>query len=72
VQMADRVSELVLGVIAAVIPPLTEFNYTSRVSAGFDICWDPWVVVPAVRALAFVVPLFVAGCLLLKTREVAR
>jgi hypothetical protein len=72
VQMADRISEFVLGVIAAVIPPLTEFNYTSRVASGFDIYWDPWVVVPAVRALGFVVPLFVAGCFLLKTREVAR
>ena len=72
VKMADAMSELALRVIGAIIPPLTEFNYTSRVAGGFDIYWDPWVLVPAVRALSFVVPLFVAGCFLLKTREVAR
>ena len=72
VQMADRMFEFVLGVIGAIIPPLTEFNYTSRVAGGFDISWDPWVLVPAVRTLAFLAPLFVAGCFLLKTREVAR
>ena len=72
VQMADRMSEFFLGVIGSIIPSLTEFNYTSRVAGGFDISWDPWVLVPAVRALAFLAPLFVAGCFLLKTREVAR
>jgi hypothetical protein len=70
--MADTVSETFLRVIGSIIPPITEFSYANHVASGFDIAWDPWIVVPALRTLAFVVPLFVAGCFFLKTREVAR
>ncbi|MGQ9573882.1 MAG: hypothetical protein ACUVUC_01060 [Thermoguttaceae bacterium] len=72
VQMADAVAEFGLRVISALIPPITEFDYGRHVADGFDIAWDPWIAIPTLRALGFVVPLFVVGCLFLKTREVAR
>jgi hypothetical protein len=72
IQVADQVSELALRVIGAVIPAFPEFDYSTRVASGFDVSWDPWIFVPLVRALAFLVPLFVAGYFFLKTREVAR
>lgn len=71
-QMADRVAEAGLWVIAHLLPPFTEFNYADWVAYGFDITWDPWIVIPTLRALAFLVPVFVAGCFFLKTREVAQ
>jgi ABC-type transport system involved in multi-copper enzyme maturation permease subunit len=71
-QMADRVAEAGLWVIARILPPFTEFNYADWVAYGFDVSWDPWIAVPALRALAFLIPVFVAGCFFLKTREVAQ
>lgn len=71
-QMADKVAEAGLWVIARILPPFTEFNYADWVASGFDVSWDPWIVVPTLRALAFLLPVFVAGCFFLKTREVAQ
>jgi hypothetical protein len=72
IQMSDKVLELALRVIGAIIPPFTEFDYSHRVASGFDVYWDPWILVPGTHALAFLIPLFVAGCFFLKTREVGR
>jgi hypothetical protein len=71
-QMADRAAEAGLWVIARILPPFTEFNYADWVAYGFDVSWDPWIVVPALRAMAFLIPVFVAGCFFLKSREVAQ
>ena len=71
-QMADRVAEAGLWVVAQILPPFTEFNYADWVAYGFDITWDPWILVPTLRALAFILPVFVAGCFFLKSREVAQ
>jgi len=71
-KMADVVAEGGLRVIAAILPPFTNFNYADWVAYGFDISWDPWIWVPTVRALAFLIPVFVAGFFFLKTREVAQ
>jgi hypothetical protein len=71
-QMADRAAEAGLWVIARVLPPFTEFNYADWVAYGFDISWDPWIVIPTLRALAFLIPVFAAGCFFLKSREVAQ
>jgi hypothetical protein len=71
-KMADVVAEAGLRVIAAILPPFTDFNYADWVAYGFDISWDPWIWVPTVRALAFLIPVFVAGFFFLKTREVAQ
>jgi len=71
-KMADVVAEAGLRVIAAIVPPFTEFSYADWVAHGFDISWDPWIAVPLVRTVAFLIPLFVAGFFFLKTREVAQ
>ncbi len=71
-QMADKVAEAGLWVIARILPPFTEFNFADWVAYGFDVSWDPWIAVPTLRALAFLIPVFVAGYFFLKTREVAQ
>jgi len=72
VQIADRVAGAPLWVFAMILPPFSEFSYANWVAYGFDILWTPYVAVPLLRTLAFLVPVFVAGYFFLKTREVAR
>jgi hypothetical protein len=72
VQIADRVAGAPLWVFAMILPPFSEFSYSNWVAYGFDILWTPYVTVPLLRTLAFLVPVFVAGYFFLKTREVAR
>jgi hypothetical protein len=71
-KMADYVAESGLSIVSKILPPFGDFSYTDWVTYGFDISWDPWIVVPTVRALAFLIPVFVAGFFFLKTREVAQ
>ena len=71
-KMADYVAETGLRGISAILPPFSDFNYADWVAYGFDISWDPWILVPTVRALAYIIPVFVAGFFFLKTREVAQ
>jgi len=71
-QFADRVAEAGLFVISAILPPFGEFSYANWVAYGFDILWNPYIAIPTLRTLAFVIPAFVAGYFFLKTREVAR
>jgi hypothetical protein len=70
--LADRVAGVGLRVFAAILPPFDDFSYANRVAYGFDITWNPYVVIPLLRTLAFMVPVFVVGYFFLKTREVAR
>ena len=71
-KMADFVAEAGLRVISLILPPFSDFSYANWVAHGFDISWDPWILVPTIRTLAFLVPVFVAGFFFLKTREVAQ
>ena len=71
-KMADVVAEKGLSVISLILPPFSDFSYADWVAYGFDISWDPWIVIPTVRAMAFLVPVFIAGFFFLKTREVAQ
>ena len=72
VQMADKVAERLLLAIAAILPPFERFSYADHVANGFDITMNPYIADPATMALGYVLPVFVAGYLFLKTREVAR
>jgi hypothetical protein len=72
VKMADKVAEVALRAIATVLPPFDRFSYTDQVANGFDITFNPYVLDPVVMALGYILPVFVAGYLFLKTREVAR
>ena len=69
---ADKVASLFMGAMASVLPPLGEFSYADQVAYGFDIGWDPYVAVPLVRTIGYLVPLIVAGYFFLRTREVAK
>jgi hypothetical protein len=71
IQAIDRVLEAGLGAAAAVLPDFTRFGFADYVAHGFDIS-APLLLQCVVRAAAFLLPLFVAAYLFLKTREVAR
>jgi hypothetical protein len=58
--------------VASILPPFGDFGFSEFVASGYYIAWDPWIVVLSLRALAYVIPAFVAGYFFLKTREVAR
>jgi hypothetical protein len=70
-KMADQVAEFFLKVMSAVLPPFADFNCADYVAYGFDIS-PGLVAIRALTALGFLLPLFVAGYLLLRNREVAR
>ena len=70
--MADRVAEKFLGSIASIVPPFGDFSYADQLANGFDILWNPYILVPVIRAIGYLLPVFLAGYLFLKTREVAR
>ena len=70
-QMADGVAQYGLRVMSAILPAFGQFNYADYVAEGFDISWN-LILVRSVTALAFLIPVFVAGYFFLKTREVAR
>ncbi len=72
VKTADMVSALGLRVFSAILPPFGDFSYAESVAYGFYVSWNPWILVPTLRAMAFLIPVFVAGYFFLKTREVAR
>jgi hypothetical protein len=70
-QMADRVTETVLLVISSLLPEFGRFDFSDHVSYGFNISGD-LLAQSFCRMAAFLVPMFVAGYLFLKTREVAK
>ncbi len=69
---SDKVASLFMGAMASILPPLGEFSYADQVAYGFDIGWNPYIAVPLVRTLGYLIPLIVAGYFFLRTREVAR
>ncbi len=71
VGMVDRVAEGGLWVISSLLPAFGRFSYADYVANGFDIS-PQLILMRTIHALAFVLPLFVAGYFFLKTREVAR
>ena len=67
----DWVIERFLGVLASLLPDFGRFSFADYVASGFNISGDT-ILTFAVRALAFVLPVFVAAYLCLKNREVAK
>jgi len=70
-QMADSVLEGGLWVISHILPSFGQFSYAEHVAYGFDVSPN-LILTAAVKALAFLLPVFVAAHFFLKTREVAR
>jgi len=71
VQMLDEVLQVGLFVAASILPAFAQFSFADHVAYGFDIS-GVMIFRNACRALAFLLPLFVAAYLFLKTREVAK
>ncbi len=57
--------------MSAILPPFGDFSYADHLAYGFDVPWNV-LLVRTVTALGFLLPLFVAGHLFLRNREVAR
>jgi hypothetical protein len=71
IQWADELFRHVLSNVVTVLPDFAVLSDVDYVAHGFDIPYD-LLLQHVVRAFAYVVPLFVAGYLLFRTREVAR
>ena len=69
--MTDRVLQVGLRGMASVLPPFGDFDYATYLAYGFDVPWNV-VCIRLVTTFAFLLPLFLAGHLFLKNREVAR
>ena len=70
-KMMDVVFSGPLWVTSKILPPFGEFSCASYVAYGFDVSPDVmWG--NALRALGFLLPVFVAGYFFLKSREVAK
>lgn len=70
-QSADKVSRVGLRGAVYLLPSFRDYNYSDFVADGFDIDGNA-ILVRLLQVLAFFVPVFIAGYLFLKTREVAR
>ena len=70
-EMADTVLEVFLWAISSMVPPFGEFSYAEYVACGFDISSGS-ILIGSVKALGFLLPVFVVSYFFLKTREVAR
>jgi len=70
-QMLDVVLGYGLYVAASILPAFGEFGFSDYVAYGFDIS-GAVILKNTCRAVAYLVPLFVAAYLFLKTREVAK
>ena len=69
--MVDAVLEFGLRIMSAILPPFADFSNANYLAHGFDVSWNV-VLVRTVMAIGFLLPLFVAGYLFLRNREVAR
>ena len=54
-----------------ILPDFGQFSFADYVASGFNISGDT-ILIFTCRALAFVLPVFVAGYLCLRTREVGK
>ncbi len=71
-QAFDHVASAFLSVIGLALPSFSDFNYYADcVSYGYCIPWNS-IFVHLVTTLSFVIPLFVAGYVVLRNREVAK
>jgi hypothetical protein len=71
VKVLDRPAEFGLWLLSAVLPDFGRFSFSEFVASGFNIPGDTLLSYTC-RAFGFVLPVFVAGYLCLKNREVAK
>ena len=71
VETCDLLIRPVFHTVGSLVPDFVRFSDVDYVAAGFDIPGDQ-VLTQVVGALAYALPVFVVGFVLLKFREVAR
>jgi hypothetical protein len=71
VKTLDQPAEYGLWVLSTILPDFGRFSFSEYVASGFNIPGDT-ILTYTCRAFAFVLPVFVAGYLCLRNREVAR
>jgi hypothetical protein len=71
VKTLDQPAELGLRGLSMILPDFGKFSFSEYVASGFNIPGDT-VLIYTLQMFAFVLPVFVAGYLCLKNREVAR
>ena len=69
--MGDHVVRGLLWIISSLLPAVDRFDFVDFVAEGFDVGW-PLLFTCVFRAAAFLLPVFMAGYLFLKLREVAK
>jgi hypothetical protein len=67
----DQITGIWLRLIAAILPDFGQFSFAEYVASGFCISGDTALTYTC-RALGFLLPLFIAAYICLKTREVAK
>jgi len=67
----DDLYQGAMGGAVYLVPDLGELSDSNRVVSGFDIPWNE-VFIHSYTALGYMIPVFVAGYLFLKLREVAK
>jgi len=70
-QTLDQAAEFGLRMLAAILPDFGRFSFSEFVASGFNIPGDTLLTYTC-RAFGFVLPVFVAGYLCLKNRELAQ
>lgn len=67
----DDAYQSMLGGLIYLIPDLSDFSDSNRVANGFDIPWNE-IFIHSYTAFGYAIPVFIAGYLFLKLREVAK
>jgi ABC-type transport system involved in multi-copper enzyme maturation permease subunit len=70
-KMSDSVLTFLLKLVAAVMPAFGRFSFSDYVAYGYDVSAN-LALQSACRAMAFLLPVFVAGYFFLKLREIAK
>jgi hypothetical protein len=70
-QTLDQVAEFGLWMMASVLPDFGRFSFSEYVASGYSVPGDT-ILMYTLRMFAFVLPVFVAGYLCLKNREIAQ
>lgn len=70
-QALDQAAELGLRVISMILPDFSRINFAEYVASGFNVSGD-LMLLSVFRTFAFVLPVFVAGYLCLKNREIGK
>jgi hypothetical protein len=69
--MLDQPAKLGLWVMSMILPDFGRFSFSEYVASGFNISGDI-ILMYTCRAFAFALPVFIAGYLCLKNREIGK